>query len=258
MGDEVGAHCADAGSAEFGLDHGVGPPTEVDEFAEENAAIEAFIEERSQRFVLGSRETVRDELLAWSGTTGGNGYVCLTGAPGGGKSALLAHLCKILTSGPQLSLVIPHFVGASPGSTDVRRTLRRLRMRSRALCMGPPRLELVEALQEHAGPPQPPVGSADLRGWVAVGGRWVQGADEGEVNRLAASELRSGERRGVHCADDGPTLAVRSGVALDPDPRGLLGRHARGVGLGRRGLSSSAGVAVHRRRDEYQCPGGGH
>ena len=118
-----------------------------DEFAEENAAIEAFVEERSERFVLGSREVVLKELLVHARATGGNGYVCLTGAPGSGKSALLAYLYRKLTalspsppSDAQPSavctpyLVIPHFVGASPGSTDVRRTLRRLCHELKAGC----------------------------------------------------------------------------------------------------------------------------
>lgn len=66
----------------------------LDEFAEENAAMEAFVAERSERFVLGSREAVLNELLAHASATGGNGYVCFTGAPGSGKSALLAHLSR--------------------------------------------------------------------------------------------------------------------------------------------------------------------
>jgi WD40 repeat protein len=112
-----------------------------DDFAEENAAMEAFVEERSERFVLGSRATVLEELLAHASATGGNGYVCLTGAPGSGKSALLAHLYRRLTDLvhpssfiPHPSLVICHFVGASPGSTDVRRTLRRLCQALKAGC----------------------------------------------------------------------------------------------------------------------------
>jgi telomerase protein component 1 len=98
-----------------------------DEFAEEDAAMEAFVAERSERFVLGSRETVLKELLAHARGTGGDGYVCLTGAPGSGKSALLAHLSQQgdFNSHPS-TILIRHFVGASPGSTDMRRTLRRL------------------------------------------------------------------------------------------------------------------------------------
>ena len=114
---------------------GTHPPAQLDEFAAENAAMEAFVEERSERFVLGSRETVLGELLAHALATGDNGYVCLTGAPGSGKSALLAHLSQHSTLNNQPSmLLVRHFVGASPGSTDVRRTLRRLCHELKAGC----------------------------------------------------------------------------------------------------------------------------
>lgn len=98
---------------------------QLGEFAEENAAMEAFVEERSERFVLGSRGAMLEELLAHASTIGGNGYICLTGAPGSGKSALLAHLYSRLTNSShpssfnvQHSLVIRHFVGASPLRID--------------------------------------------------------------------------------------------------------------------------------------------
>ena len=103
----------------------------LDEFADENAAMEAFVEDRCQRFVLGSRERVLNELIAHVNATGGNGYACLFGASGSGKSALLANLYRhLLTENrqPRIEippLVIPHFVGASAGSTDVRRTMQR-------------------------------------------------------------------------------------------------------------------------------------
>ncbi|MFC1634485.1 tetratricopeptide repeat protein [Planctomycetota bacterium] len=114
---------------------GTQPPAQLDEFAEENAAMEAFVQERSERFVLGSRKAVLDELLAHTGATGGNGYICLTGAPGSGKSALLGHLSQHSILNDQSSvLLIRHFVGASPGSTDVRRTLRRLCHELKAGC----------------------------------------------------------------------------------------------------------------------------
>jgi hypothetical protein len=132
FGDRVCADLKQSIDQEFGPTTGEKP----DEFTEENAAMEAFIEERVQRFVLGSRESVLNELLAHANSTGGNGYVCLTGVPGSGKSALLAHLYRHLTSplqppdsairNPQSATIVPHFVGASPGSTDVRRTLQRL------------------------------------------------------------------------------------------------------------------------------------
>ncbi|MBU1702035.1 MAG: DUF4062 domain-containing protein, partial [Candidatus Eisenbacteria bacterium] len=99
---------------------------QLDEFAEENAAMEAFVEEHSEQFVLGSRELEFKELLAHASSIGGNNYVCLTGAPGSGKSALLANLGRHPTlSHQQSAIFIQHFVGSSPGSSDVRRTMRR-------------------------------------------------------------------------------------------------------------------------------------
>ena len=103
------------------------PPKPDDDFAEENAAIAAFVEERTEQFVIGSREVVLSELLAHAASTGGNGYVCVTGAPGSGKSALLAHLGQHPSFRDQSStLIIRHFIGVTAGSTDVYRTLRRL------------------------------------------------------------------------------------------------------------------------------------
>ena len=58
-------------------------------------------------------------------------WYLFVGDPGSGKSALLAKFCRELASqlstlNPQHSTVLPHFIGASTGSTDLRRTLRRL------------------------------------------------------------------------------------------------------------------------------------
>lgn len=112
----------------------VAPP--LDEYAEENSAMETFIEERSEHFVPGSRQIVLDELLAFACAISDKGYVYITGAPGSGKSALLAHLSKhsALTTSSSI-LTIRHFVGASPGSTNVRRTLRRLCNELKAGCI---------------------------------------------------------------------------------------------------------------------------
>jgi hypothetical protein len=110
------------------IDQEFGPATgeKPDEFTEENSAMEAFIEERVQRFVLGSRQPVWNELRHHAESTGGNGYLCLAGEAGSGKSALMGKFCQEHREAHSQNLVIAHFVGASPGSTDVRRTLRRL------------------------------------------------------------------------------------------------------------------------------------
>ncbi len=50
------------------------------------------------------------------------------GEPGGGKSSLVAAFAReyIRKSKEQGNVVIPHFVGAAPGSTNCRHTLERL------------------------------------------------------------------------------------------------------------------------------------
>lgn len=114
--------------AEFGT----APPAKMDEFEEENAAVEAFIESRVERYVVGSRKDVFDRLHAHTEGTSGNGYLCVVGEPGSGKSALLGRFYRDYVEGAgdhpahPNDLVIPHFVGASAASTNVRLTLRRL------------------------------------------------------------------------------------------------------------------------------------
>jgi telomerase protein component 1 len=105
-------------------------PVELDEFASENAAMEAFIQERVERYVVGSRHGLLEELTAFAEGKGPPNVLGVTGSPGSGKSALLARF-YLDYFGPEhktghfQDLVIPHFIGASPGSTDLRRTLRR-------------------------------------------------------------------------------------------------------------------------------------
>lgn len=76
--------------------------------------------------MLGSRRPVLNELQQHAEGEGGNGYLCLTGEPGSGKSALLSKFYQDYQEAHPQDLVVPHFVGVSPSSTDVRRTLRRL------------------------------------------------------------------------------------------------------------------------------------
>jgi len=98
----------------------------LDEFAEESAAMEAFIEERIQRYVVGSRQSVFSELTRSAEADGEPTIVALTGPSGCGKSALLGRFSQEYAREHPGDLVITHFVGASAGSTDLRRALRRL------------------------------------------------------------------------------------------------------------------------------------
>lgn len=98
----------------------------VDEMSAENMAMEAFIAERVERYVVGSRQTVFDDLFTFAESNGTPNILALSGVAGSGKSALLGRFYRDLTEQNDSALVLPHFVGASPGSTDLRRTLRRL------------------------------------------------------------------------------------------------------------------------------------
>lgn len=94
-----------------------------DEFALQRDAMEGFIDERVQRYYAGSRQPLLDDLTHFV-QGGANGGMCaLIGPAGSGKTALMAKLCRLCSANAGL-VVIPHFVGASEGSTDLRRMLR--------------------------------------------------------------------------------------------------------------------------------------
>ncbi len=127
FGAQVYKDLLESVDAQFGLAAAEKP----DPFAEENAAMEAFVETRVERYVVGSRQPVFDELLRHAEGTGGNGYLCIVGEPGSGKSALLGKFYRDYLNGTETQpphgndLVIPHFVGASAASTNARQVLRR-------------------------------------------------------------------------------------------------------------------------------------
>jgi hypothetical protein len=101
-------------------------PEPLDEFAEARAAMDAFIEERVEGYVVGSRGAVLEDLAKFAEYDGPPNILVLTGAPGCGKSALLAKFCRDFAAAHGEVLLVPHFIGTSVRSTDLRRTLRRL------------------------------------------------------------------------------------------------------------------------------------
>ncbi|MCX9011172.1 MAG: DUF4062 domain-containing protein [Candidatus Methanoperedens sp.] len=94
-----------------------------DDLAVEEAYHEAFIEGRSRRFI--GRLDILKQMTEF--VDGDNAApLIITGAPGCGKSALLAKFVRAYTESHNEVFVLPHFIGVSPGSTDIRRTLLRL------------------------------------------------------------------------------------------------------------------------------------
>jgi tetratricopeptide (TPR) repeat protein len=90
--------------------------------AEEQDYHERFMESRLRVYV--GRELINDALLVFA--DGNDRVPCLViGPSGSGKSAALARFVRDYRQKHPQTLVIPHFVGASPRSTNLRDILRR-------------------------------------------------------------------------------------------------------------------------------------
>jgi len=98
---------------------------ERDELAEELDYHSRFMESRVRVYV--GREAIQRELADFA--DGDETVPCLvTGPSGSGKSAALAKFATEYAESHADVLVIPHFVGASPASTNLRQMLRRFCM----------------------------------------------------------------------------------------------------------------------------------
>ncbi|MCG7852084.1 MAG: DUF4062 domain-containing protein [Methanosarcinaceae archaeon] len=96
---------------------------EKDWLEEEAEFHELFVTDRTRRFV--GRRNLLDSMRAFCENDGESSVMVITGEPGCGKSALMGRFTEeILHNHPDWS-IIPHFVGASPTSTNLRQTLRR-------------------------------------------------------------------------------------------------------------------------------------
>ena len=97
---------------------------EKDWLEEEAEFHELFAADRTRRFV--GRRNVLERMRGFCEQDGEPSVMVITGEPGCGKSALMARYSEEITHHHPDWLIIPHFVGASPGSTNLRQTLRRL------------------------------------------------------------------------------------------------------------------------------------
>lgn len=97
------------------------PSTEADLLEAEADDYERFVESRLQVYV--GRDDIHRRLCEFAAGPA-RAPLAIVGAPGSGKSAVLARFVRERQSGG--SAVIPHFVGASARSTSLRLMLRRL------------------------------------------------------------------------------------------------------------------------------------
>ncbi len=98
------------------------PPT--DWLAEEAEFHELFMADRTQRFV--GRQAMLDEMQRFCQRADEPNIFVITGEPGSGKSTLMARFVEKFSEQQPSQLMIAHFIGASPTSTNLRLSLRRI------------------------------------------------------------------------------------------------------------------------------------
>ena len=118
FGDRVLEDLWSAIQAEYGEEEVEREPLEV-----ERAQQAFFIETRSQLFV--GRQTELAQLHAYVESEIAQPLL-VSGLSGCGKSALLAKFCAEYAERHSDDFLVAHFIGASPDSTDLRRTLLRI------------------------------------------------------------------------------------------------------------------------------------
>eukprot|EP01127_Copromyxa_protea_P014003 TRINITY_DN3838_c0_g2_i1.p1 TRINITY_DN3838_c0_g2~~TRINITY_DN3838_c0_g2_i1.p1 ORF type:complete len:2315 (-),score=541.03 TRINITY_DN3838_c0_g2_i1:41-6064(-) len=95
----------------------------LDPFELERSYHQAFVQQQTERFV--GRTEVLSQMKKFV-----EGYqmqlMVITGSAGDGKSSLLANFASDYATKNPGTFVLPHFVGASPNSTDIRSAIHRL------------------------------------------------------------------------------------------------------------------------------------
>ncbi len=99
------------------------PAVEKDWLQQEAEFHELFMADRTRRFV--GRRDLLDRMHDFSKKNDEPSVLLISGEPGCGKSALMARFTEEAIQRHPDWLIIPHFVGASVTSTNLRRILRR-------------------------------------------------------------------------------------------------------------------------------------
>ena len=94
-----------------------------DWFEEEAELHGLFMADRTRRFV--GRRALLDKMHAFCEGEGESPLMVITGESGCGKSALMGRFAEEMMHNHPDWLIIPHFIGASPSSTNLRQTLKR-------------------------------------------------------------------------------------------------------------------------------------
>src|SRR5262245_32360569 len=127
FGGRVFADLLGSIDAEFGSD----APPPLGEFEQERLAMDTFIDQHATHYTVGSRRDVLDQLHDFVRREDGRPHQLIKGAPGSGKSALLAKFVDELRrteTSPDASepIIIYHAVGVSARSTSALGMLRRI------------------------------------------------------------------------------------------------------------------------------------
>jgi hypothetical protein len=122
FGERVHHQLWQAIQEEFQLPEQLAAATAADPLAEDQDYHERFMESRLRVYV--GRQQINDALLVFAG--GNDRLPCLVMGPSGsGKSAALARFVRDYQQQHPQIFVVPHFIGASPRSTNLRDMLRR-------------------------------------------------------------------------------------------------------------------------------------
>jgi WD40 repeat protein len=98
------------------------PGEVLDRHQRERAYHERFVIDRTRLFL--GRDAIVTRVVDGLADPAGGNLMVVSGEPGSGKSALLAECARLARERFQSALVIPHFIGASPGSAILANTLR--------------------------------------------------------------------------------------------------------------------------------------